>query len=180
MGAVPPFLTLLIRLDMKLVIRTQIAINYGLIDESYWKPAGGNIFIIKNLTSSEVTEIQASGIPNLKSLIEISEEFRIEKIISWTIFDDDVIVGNHWENPFELIWYNDHWMAYRTIQNTGIFHNAILCKIEEYDMVINGKRDNYRIFYVMRNGDKVHSSKTEEYFNQKVVDNPYYGSAYAG
>ena len=155
---------------MNLVIQTKIMVNYSIIAECpYWKSSGGSVFLVKDLSTSEIESIHCSGIPTLKSLVEMDTEFRKEYIINW-FFSEKNNIHDTFENPFEVFWRNDHWVAYRSIKNTGIFHYAIEKKIEQYDMAIGGERTNYRVIYVMLNGDNVLSSKTEEYFNQNSID----------
>ncbi len=155
---------------MNLVIQTKIMVNYSIIAENpYWKSSGGNVFLIKDLSTSEVDTVNCSGIPIIKSLVEMNSDFRKEYVVNWFLSEENQLCDT-FENPFEVFWRNDHWVAYRSIKNTGIFHYAIEKKIEQYDMAIGGERTNYRVIYVMLNGDNVLSSKTEEYFNQNSID----------
>ena len=146
---------------MKLVIQTQVRENYGVHDwngkgecPQCWKNKGGKTYVVLNLTVAQVLTIKDTGIPTLKSLIETNNESFQEYMIDWSIVDDDVTVCEAWETPFELFYEQGKWVAKRTTENGeyGYMRQEIVSKTEQYDMLTNGERTNYTVFYTLTDG----------------------------
>jgi len=160
---------------MKIVIYTQIRENYGAHDwdgkgecPQYWKFKGGDVYVVPNLTVAQVLKIKEQGIPTLTSLIETRNEGFEEYIINWNILDDDAKVGEAWDTPFDLFWEQGRWVARRTVDNDeySFMRREIASKTEQYDMAMGGERTNYRVVYVMRNGDVVSDEQAQEYLSK--------------
>lgn len=151
---------------MKIAIYTQIRENYGSANEPYWKFKGGSVFVVPGLTVEQTLKIKESGIPTLKALIERSDSMFEEFVVDYAIVDNDVKVCEDWDTPFELFWKGGRWVANRTVENGeyGYMRQEVLRKTEEYDMLMGGQCDNYRVVYTMRNGDMITGEQVNEYF----------------
>ena len=69
----------------KLLITTQVYENYGSADEPYWKPKGGNDYVVKKFKDfSAVSETVMA----LRSQVECDNEFYREYILGWEIVSD--------------------------------------------------------------------------------------------
>lgn len=153
---------------MKIVITTQVRENYGSADKPYWKFKGGETFVVPDLTVEQVMKVKERGIPTLKSLIEVRNPMFEEYVIDWAILDNDAVVCEDWETPFELRWIGNRWVATRTVENGeyGYMNQRVERKTEEYDMEMGGGRANYRVLYTMRNGDMVTGEQVNEYLSK--------------
>jgi len=153
---------------MKVVIQTQVRENYGSADEPYWKCKGGNTFVVPNLTPAQAVRVKEDGIPTLTALIGTSNPMFEEYVIDWAILDNDAVVCDAWETPFELHWKNNQWIANRTVENGeyGYMNQQVLRKTEEYDMEMGGGQANYRVVYTMRNGDMVTGDEVQAYLSK--------------
>lgn len=151
---------------MKIAIYTQVRENYGSADEPYWKCKGGNTFVVPGLTPAQVVRVKEDGIPTLTALINTSNPMFEEYVVDWAIIDNDAVVCEPWETPFELHWKNGQWIANRTVENGeyGYMRREVQRKTEEYDMEIGGGIANYRAVYTMRNGDMVTEKEVQAYF----------------
>ena len=91
-----------------------------------------------------------------------------EYVVDWSILDNDAVVCNEWETPFELFWKNGRWIANRTVENGeyGYMNHNVERKTEEYDMEMGGGTANYRVVYTMRNGDAVTGAQVQEYLSK--------------
>ena len=153
---------------MKIVINTQVRENYGSVDKPYWKFKGGDTYIVPNLTVEQTLKIKDTGIPTLTALVESFNPMFEEYVQNWSILDDDVVVTEPWETPFNLYWEGNRWVARRTVLNDeyGYMRADVASKVEEHDMLMGGDRENYRATYVMRNGDVVDSKDVEAYLTK--------------
>lgn len=153
---------------MKIVITTQVRENYGDAERPHWKCKGGEVFVVPDLTVEQTLKVKESGIPTLKSLIETRNEMFEEYVIDWSILDNDAVVCEKWETPFELRWIGGRWVATRTVENGeyGYMRREVERMTEEYDMEIGGGRANYRSVYTMRNGDVVNGKDMSVYLNK--------------
>lgn len=150
---------------MKIVIATQVRENYGSADQPYWKFKGGEIFVVPDLTVEQTLKVKEQGIPTLKALIETRSDMFEEYVVDYSILDNDAVVSDPWETPFELRWIGGRWVATRTVENGeyGYMRQEVERKTEEYDMLMGGERGNYRAVYTMRNGDVVTSQDMQQY-----------------
>jgi hypothetical protein len=150
---------------MKIAIYTQVCENYGSVAAPYWKMKGGEVFIVPDLTPLQVLTVTNYGIPTLKALIETYNDGYEEIVIDWAILDNDAVVCEEWETPFELRWIGGRWVANRTVENGeyGYMNSKVERKTEEYDMLMGGERGNYRVVYTMRNGDMVTGKQVTDY-----------------
>ena len=150
---------------MKVVITTQIRENYGSADQPYWKCKGGDVYVVPNLSVAQTLKVKESGIPTLTALIETRNSGFEEYVVDYAILDNDVVVTEPWETPFNLFWEDGRWTARRTTENGeyGYMRQEVLRKVEEYDMLMQGGRENYTATYVMRNGDVVNSKDMVAY-----------------
>ena len=147
---------------MKLVIQTQYCENYGAHTwdgegecPQYWKFKGGETYVVPNLSQDQVTQVIEQGIPTLRALIEYSNEASREYILDWSVQEDADVVGEPWETPFELYWEQGRWVARRTVKNDeyGYLRADIGSKTEQYDMMMEGGRENYTVEYRDRSGE---------------------------
>ncbi len=150
---------------MKVAIYTQIRENYGSADAPHWKCKGGSTFVVPNLTSVRAARVQEQGIPTLTALISTSNAMFEEYVTGFTVVEDHVKVCDSWETPFELHWKGGRWIANRTVENGeyGYMNSRVERKTEEYDMLMGGGQENYRVVYTMRNGDMVTGNDVQEY-----------------
>ena len=139
---------------MKLVIYTQYTENYGEADAPYWKNKGGSTYVVENLTQPQVTKIKEQGLPTLTALIEYANSFSTESIIGNSVVPDSTSICEEWESPIKLAWTNNRWTASRVTKNDefGFLRKEIDRKIETWDMMMNGERENYNCTYVLRDG----------------------------
>jgi hypothetical protein len=154
---------------MKIVIQTQIRENYGAHDwngegecPQYWKFKGGNTYVVPNLSVEQVMKIKEQGIPTLTALIEERNNSFEEYVLDWSICDDDAVVCEDWETPFELFWEQGRWVARRTVKNDeyGYMRREIAAKSEQYDMAMGGDRTNYQVTYTLRDGRVLNNDET--------------------
>ena len=139
---------------MKLVIYTQYTENYGDADAPYWKNKGGSTYVVENLTQPQVTKIKEHGLPTLTALIEYTNKFSTEYIIGHHVVPDSASICEEWESPIKLVWTNNRWSATRVTENDefSFLRKEIDRKIETWDMMMNGERENYDCTYVMCDG----------------------------
>ena len=153
---------------MKIVINTQIRENYGDANKPYWKFKGGETYIVPNLSVEQTLMIKDKGIPTLTALIESNSDMFEEYVQNWAILDDDVVVADPWETPYNLYWEQGRWVARRTVMNDqyGYMNAEVASKVEKYDMLMGGDRENFEAVYTMRNGDVVDSKDVNEYLTK--------------
>ena len=160
---------------MKLVISTQIRENYGAHDwdgvgdcPQSWRCKGGDVYVVPNLSEAHILKIKEGGIPTLKSLIESRNEGFEEFVVGFMILDDDAVVCEAWESPFNLYYEQGRWVARRTVENGeyGYMHRAVASKVEQYVMLPKGDRTEYSVVYTMRNGDQVPGDQIGDYLTK--------------
>jgi hypothetical protein len=153
---------------MKIVIQTQVRENYGSADEPYWKFKGGSTFVVPNLTPAQAVRVKEDGIPTLTALINTVNPMFEEYVIGFDMVDNDAVVCEPWETPFELHWKGGRWIANRTVENGeyGYMRQEVERKTEEYDMEMGGGQANYRVVYTMRNGDMVTGAEVQAYLSK--------------
>jgi len=132
---------------MKLIIDTQHRENYGAHDwdgtgecPQYWKNKGGAIYVVENLSSAQVSKIRKGGIPTLSKLIESSDEFSQEFIISIGFVDDVATPWDDYDQPWILKYENyenGNWIATRRPTHWA------KPVVESYTMTAEGGRENY-------------------------------------
>jgi hypothetical protein len=81
---------------MKLLITTQVYENYGAHDwdgagecPQYWKPKGGNEYVIRNFQGS--LDKATKAVMAVRSNIELDTNYICETIIDWSIVQDDFL-----------------------------------------------------------------------------------------
>ena len=129
---------------MKLIIDTQHRENYGAHDwdgtgecPQYWKNKGGAIYVVENLSSAQVSKIRKGGTPTLSKLIESSDEFSQEFIISIGFVDDVATPWDDYDQPWILKYENGNWIATRRPTHWA------KPVVESYTMTAEGGRENY-------------------------------------
>ncbi len=140
---------------MKLVIQTQVRENYGDANKPYWKFKGGDTYVVPNLTAPQAAKVVEQGIPTLTNLIESRNPMFEEYILGFNVVEDDAVVCEPWETPFELFWEQNRWVARRTVRNDneyGYMRRGIAAKIEQYTMHMGGERANYSVVYELQDG----------------------------
>jgi len=147
---------------MKLAIYTQVHENYGAHDwdgrgecPQYWKPKGGEVYVVENLTVEQCLKIGKNGIPHLTEVIECDTLYTREEVMEWTILDDCEIECEDWEIPIVLKWD-------RTMK---LWHATITREREDYwKEGVDGCIETY---YLRKNGAKV--SYNKQYYGWGVV-----------
>ncbi len=104
----------------KLLIQTQVFENYawnedgslGKGENAYWKPKGGNDYVVKKFRGGE--DMATIAVIGLRSQIEQDNDLFREQIISWDIVPDDYLTqfekdqleyeGRITYGPQELAW----------------------------------------------------------------------------
>lgn len=150
---------------MKLVITTQYMENYAVEQGGdYWKCKGGNTLVVENLNDTQVSKIDAYGIPTLKSLIEYTNKASREYVIGFDIVADDAKVADEWETVTKLSWENGRWIAREITENGeyGYMNKKIAVVSKSWDMVAGGKTENLVVEYTLRDGRKVLSEGISE------------------
>ena len=146
---------------MKIVIQTQVKENYGAHDwdgegkcPQRWKFKGGETYVVPNLSSDQVAQVLELGMPTLIALIEERNEYYEEYVQNWASLDDDLVVSEPWETPYNLYWEEGCWVARRVIPNDqyGYMRQDIGSKTEQYYMLMGGIRENYTVVYRDRCG----------------------------
>jgi hypothetical protein len=153
---------------MKIVITTQHRENYGSTDQPYWKFKGGDTYVVPNLSVKQVMQVKERGIPTLTELVSSSNSMFEEYVIDWSILDDDAVVCDEWETPFNLYWEGSRWVARRTVVNGehGYMRFEVASKTEEYVMLMGGDRADYKVSYTMKDGTVVTGDEVEAYFRK--------------
>ena len=151
---------------MKLVINTQHRENYAAHDEDfvpgvsadYWKFKGGSTFVVNNITPPQARNIEMDGIPSLTALIEDRNESFEEYILGYDIVEDDAVVCEEWETPimFEFDTMLKAWRATKITLNgdMGYMRSEIAEKHESWMVLPKNDRDDYRVMWVMENGER--------------------------
>jgi len=160
---------------MKIVIQTQVRENYaaheGFKGEYRWKYKGGNTYVVPNLTANQVLKIKDQGMPTLTSLIEERNNSFEEYILDYSFHDDDDVVCDEWETPYELFWEQGKWVARRTVENGeyGYMRRDIARKTEQYDMLMGGGRENYVASYEMRDGRILNEDELRAHYEREAA-----------
>ena len=87
---------------MKLLITTQVYENYAFDEDgvlgtgvnAYWKPKGGNDYVMKNFLRRGLHTLEDSAkmaVEDLQSQIECDNEMFREFVIDWEIVEDDYL-----------------------------------------------------------------------------------------
>ena len=135
---------------MKLVITTQYLENYAADgDAPFWKPKGGEVYVVRNLTWDQVDRIEANGIPTLTSLIEYSNECSREYILNTAIVENDGYECESWESVIELSYdrVERRWVASRTTNRDASWVDGIDYKVECWIPRPGGEREDYTCAY---------------------------------
>lgn len=150
---------------MKLVIITQFMENYGAHDwngegacPQYWKAKGGSTYVVEDITPRQKARIEKEGIPTLKSLLEHSDDYSREYIISYTIEDDEAEVFEEWEAKTFLTYNTDKemWVC-REIY--AVDSRDIDLRISSWDMTPEKDRANYFCEYRRRDDGKWYTER---------------------
>ena len=135
---------------MKLVIQTQFKENYGAHDwdgkgecPQHWKFKGGDTYVFPNLITNDITRIRESGIPMLTDLIESKSDYSEEYIIDWSFEDDNAVICEEWETPWQLIHKDSGWVASRRKYREDYWEPGVGGRDESYVMSIGGGREQY-------------------------------------
>lgn len=137
---------------MQVVIQTQVRENYGTESAPHWKFKGGSVYTVRNLTAKQVAQVNEKGIPTLKALIENFNPMCEEYIVGFDVVADDAEICDKWETPTVLSWVGGRWVASQVTENDeyGYMRHEILRKIESWDMLMGGDRENYKATFIMR------------------------------
>ena len=116
----------------------------------------------------QVQKVKEFGIPTLKALISQRSDAFEEYVVGWDVLEDDAKVCDPWETPYNLFWEQGRWVARRTVENGEYVYmrREVASKTEEYEMLMGGKSENYRVVYTMRNGDQVSGDQVADYLKK--------------
>jgi|ETNmetMinimDraft_35_1059890.scaffolds.fasta_scaffold46282_2 hypothetical protein len=157
---------------MKLVIQTQYKENYAAHDEDYvhgvsepcWKLKGGSTYIVPSYEFGSVEATQ-NDVDNLEAMLCFSNECAEEYILDWSVREDSSRVCEDWETPTMVMPYHDKfgWHAMKTTDNREhgssilalpiYMKREILERVETWDLTENGDRSNYKVEFLMEDGD---------------------------
>ena len=157
---------------MKLVINTQYRENYASHDEDFvpgvsadaWKFKGGSTYVVPNFTDSvNITEVMK----NLTTLITYGNSGSEEYVIDYNIVDNNEKVCESWETVTQIFMNTDNVTALKITDNRedGYMRSEILEKTEAWTMLPNNDRSEYKVTYLMEDGDICYNnSDLEEWF----------------
>jgi len=154
---------------MKLVINTQYKENYAShnedyehgVSEPYWKFKGGSTYVVENITPPQARNIEMDGIPNLDKLLSYSNVGSQEYVLDYEIVEDDTKVCEDWETPVILKYADNKWSALKFTLNgpDGWMNSKIHAKSEQWDVLPENERNNYKCQYKVDNGWFDHKSE---------------------
>ena len=144
----------------KLVIQTQYRENYAAHDQDYvhgvseahWKFKGGTTYVVPNFKDFDGASALVS---RLSKLIEFSNSATEEYITTWSIVDHAEKVCEDWEFPVQLHIDGLNVTALKVTKNDefGYMRSEILEKTESWTMRPESERDNYKVEFLMNDGD---------------------------
>ena len=133
---------------MKLVIQTQYKENYGAHDwdgkgecPQYWKFKGGDTFVVQGVSTKDL-------LPQLEALIEYNNEASEEYILSAEIMEDDAVVCEEWETPWNIYSEELGFYASRYVKSEDYWQPGYAGKAESYKMLPEGERTDYKQEYI--------------------------------
>ena len=164
---------------MKLVINTQYRENYASHDEDFvpgvsadaWKFKGGTTYVVPYFKDSEnITQVMKT----LSNLITYGNSGSEEYVIDYNIVDNNEKVCESWETVTQIFmnqidnYGNDaQTTALKITDNRedGYMRSEILEKTEAWTMLPNNDRSEYKVTYLMQDGDICYNnSDLEEWF----------------
>ena len=144
----------------KLVIQTQYRENYAAHDQDYvhgvseahWKFKGGTTYVVPNFKDFDGASALVS---RLAKLITFSNSATEEYILTWNIVDHAEKVCEDWEAPVQLHIDGLNVTALKVTKNDefGYMRSEILEKTESWTMRPENERDNYKVEFLMNDGD---------------------------
>ena len=159
---------------MKIVINTQYRENYAAHDwngqgecPQQWKNKGGDIYIIENLTKDQAKMVLNNRTHELYNLIECSNDYVNNYIVSIAVCEDNIIVCEDWECPNVIMINEDNYINTRITKNDeyGYLNKKIIEKHESFIMKEKGTSENYQIQYLLADGNLVKSENINDYLN---------------
>lgn len=159
---------------MKIVISTQYMENYGAHDwdgegqcPQYWKPKGGDTYIIENLTPEQVSDFEKNHLDKVYAMIQYSHNYAQEYVLGYEVSEDNAVVCDGWENPKVIALNGANFIASCITKNDeyGFMHQKIDEKHETYTMKEEGKRENYQLFFLLKDGQMIANEKVMDYLN---------------
>lgn len=157
---------------MKIVIATQYLENYGAHDwdghgecPQYWKPKGGDTYVIKDLTQEQVQAFEANHLDKVYSLIQYNNEYAQEYILGYQVAEDNAVVCDSWESPKFITLDEDKFIANSVTKNDeyAFMHQSIAEKQESYVMLEEGKRENYQLSFLLKDGQLIPNENIMQY-----------------
>lgn len=138
---------------MKIIIGTQVLENYGDTQNPYWKPKGGSVYVVRDLTPNAC--LAMTNLPQeVVDHIEVRNEGFEEYIRGWEFADDNEADGAEWENPIELRFVDGRWCAVEVVANTtfGYLRKEIASRTSTWVCGPAQKREEYKVSYRMVDG----------------------------
>ena len=159
----------------KLVIQTQYKENYAYPDwdgkgecPQAWKFKGGDTYVINSFKDfDKFTQVMQQ----LDSIITVDNDGFKEYILYWEIVPQSRKVCEDWETVTQL-WLNPvgNWEALKITDNRedGYMRREILEKTESWTMAPNNERLQYKVEYLMEDGDyAINDEGLKEWFDSK-------------
>lgn len=121
----------------KLVIQTQYRENYAAhnddykhgVDAPYWKNKGGSTYVVYGISPTMAERITHTGIPTLSKLIEFSNEYAEETIVSYNFEAEDYQVVEDWEYETVLSYDKTNGVWRATVEREPY------CPQDDFDMI---------------------------------------------
>ena len=160
---------------MKIVLTTQYVENYGAHDwdgqgqcPQHWKFKGGETYIIENLTQAQANDFIQHQLTALYKLIEYSHEAAKEYVVSCEVCEDNHNPLEDWETANIISIKDDIFTMSCVSKNDeyGYMHKIISEKRESYQMMEQGKRENYKVEFLLTTGEVVNHEQMSQYLSQ--------------
>jgi len=150
----------------KLVISTQYMENYGDINDPYMKFKGGNTYELPNcgdLNENEVATIVAQVRPYITTTLLESNGGCEEYIVDFKVVNHTTKTVEDWETvtEFNLIGGSVNFMKVTDNREDGWMRKEILEKTESW----SNDRENYKVEFLMNDGDIVDNDGLKEWFD---------------
>ncbi len=154
---------------MKIAIWTQYRENYGAHDwdgvgecPQYWKSKGGSCYVIENIEDSVNAQLLVQSI---LPMIESSDNYQINYMVDFGVFEDDKKVVEDWESPTILKKINGEWVATTVTINDeyGYMNKKIKSKTDSYKLEVGGKTTDHKVLFELQDGNVVSYKDLEQF-----------------
>jgi hypothetical protein len=139
----------------KLVVLTQRMENYGDAENPNWKIQDGETYVVEDIFEDFEPRVETFYLPEVKELVEYSNDSRKEYIISYRLEEEDVEVCEPGVAPIKLMMTGTDdldknvywgWAAHRLTENTnGYMRTDIQAKQEHWTPLPGGVKKDYLV-----------------------------------